>query len=264
MIGDIPVSAMIITFNEERMIERALRSLMWADEIVVVDSFSTDKTVEICGKYTDRVYQREFPGYEKQYSYALSLTKHEWVVTLDGDEALTDATIAEIRRELENHDVQCDAFALRRKTFLIDRWIVHSGWYPQYKVRLFKKSSGAYGGSDPHVSFHCSGRVKKLNGDILHWTYPEGLHSLTNTSNKFSTIIANQRLAKGRPFSVAMMLLAPAGEFLKKYFWKRGFLDGMPGLFLAVGSAYYVFCKWAKMWDITHRKTGFEGDPEKQ
>jgi len=256
MTGDTAVSASVITFNEEARIERCLKSLSWADEIVVVDSFSTDATVDVCRRFTDRIVQREFKGFKDQFNYAMNQTTHEWVVSLDADEAFTDEAVESIKRELEGYDGSWDAFSFPRRAWFIDRWIWHSGWYPQRKVRLFKKTMGQFDGEEPHIGVHTTGRVKDLEGDILHWPYPDGVHSLADRINRYSTIAAASRLSRGRRFSAVAMLAAPSATFIKKYLLKLGFLDGRPGLIISYCSAYYEFCKWAKMWDMQKRPPG--------
>jgi len=160
------VSGVIVCFNEEKNIERCLKSLLWTDEIVVVDSYSTDKTVSICKKYTNRIYQREWPGINKQKEYAVSLTQNEWVFVLDADEMVSEELSKEIIERLERDNERYDGYMVKRHTYYLGKWINHGGWYPDYKLRLFKKKNGYFGGEDPHDKVIVKGEVAKLRGEI--------------------------------------------------------------------------------------------------
>jgi len=254
MIGGHAISAFVITYNEERNIGECLESVKWADELVVVDSFSQDRTVEVARRYTDRVIQREFAGHVAQTRYASEQTRHRWVLWLDADERLTPEAVAEIRRVFSapggpRHSGYC----FPRLTFFMGRWIKHSGWYPQHKLRLWDRNCGHVGGEEPHAHVVLDGPVERLKGDILHFSYPGGLKDMADTSARYASYAARSRHKAGKRFSLAGLLLKPPATFLKKYFLQRGFLDGLPGLAIAVGSAHYRFLREAMLWELERR-----------
>ncbi len=242
------VSAVVVCFNEEENIERCLKSLEWADEIVVVDSFSTDNTISICKRYTDRIYQRKWPGINKQKEFAVSLTRNEWVFVLDADEEVSRELRDEIRERLEADNGRYDGYMAKRHTYYLGRWINHGGWYPDYKLRLFKKSRGRFVGEDPHDKIEVLGEVGKLKGEIYHYTYKDISHHI-RTINSFSDVVSDVLLKKREKFILTKMLLKPPIKFLETYIYKLGFLDGIPGLIISVLSSYYVFLKYAKLWE---------------
>ncbi len=254
MIGDKAISAFVITYNEERNIAGCLESLKWADELVVVDSFSEDRTVEIAARYTNRIIRREFPGYIAQTRYASEQTTCPWVLWLDADERLTAEALTEVRQILTlPGQPEYKGFAFPRKTFFMGRWITHSGWYPQHKLRLWHRDFGQVGSSrsfHPHVEVQ--GAVKELNEDILHYSYPGGLKDMVSASTKYAATGAEVAHAAGRRFSFAALLLEPPGTFLKKYLLQFGLLDGLPGLVVSVGTAYYCFIREAMLWELDH------------
>ena len=253
MIGGKAISAFVITFNEERNIAECLESIKWADEIVVVDSFSEDRTVEIAGRYASRIIQRQFEGYVAQTRYACEQTTCPWVLWLDADERLTQEAQAEIHAALDRPgEPRHKGFAFPRKTFFLGRWITHSGWYPQRKVRLFHRDCGRIEGEEPHVHVSLDGPVMNMDGDILHHSYPGGLAEMGETSTKYAALAARARYAAGGRFSLASLLMKPPGTFLKKYFLQMGLLDGFPGLAIAVGAAYYRFMREAVLWELQH------------
>ncbi len=256
-----PISVCIITHNEESKIRSCLEAVKWAEEIVVVDSGSTDKTVEICKEYTDKVYHRPFPGHIQQKNNALDLASHEWVLCIDADERVSPELAEEIQKELSVNNNVCAGYLLPRHTYFLGRWINHCGWYPDYKLRLFKKDLGRWGGVNPHdrVTLE-SGLTKNLNGDICHFSYDD-VSSQLATVNKFTSIFAQQMQEEGTSFGISSIIFRPIGRFFSMYFVKRGFLDGVPGLIISVMGSMYSFLKYAKCWEIqnTRDKDGKEG-----
>ncbi len=262
-----PISACIICFNEEDNIRRCLESLKWVKdsggEIIVVDSYSTDRTVEICHKFTDKVYQNEWPGYVNQKNYALSLASNEWVLSLDADEMISTQARDEIIKEWKNNGYEVfDGYYFRRHTYYLGKWINHGGWYPDYKLRLFRKSKGRWGGNDPHdrVIMHKSALLKKFQGEILHFTYKNISHQL-KTIDRFSDAALESLLGQKNIITFFNLLFRPPVKFLETYFWKAGFLDGLPGFIIAILSSYYVFIKYAKLWEFRKDKEKWETTP---
>lgn len=244
------ITATVITLNEERNIADALKSLTWADEIVVVDSESTDRTVEIARKFTDRIFVRSWPGYAQQKNFAAEQAANDWIFNLDADERISD----ELAREIENlkHRSALDAaaFEMPRRTWYLDRWIKHSGWYPDYKLRLYDRTRGRWVGDFVHESVSVDGRVERLAGNLLHYT-------VRNSSDhhqrldRYTTLAAREQFSNGKRTSIASLLLSPAGSFFRSYILRRGFLDGIPGLAIACFAAHYVFLKNLKLWEMS-------------
>jgi glycosyltransferase involved in cell wall biosynthesis len=243
------ISATIITFNEEHNIRTCLESVRWVDEIVVVDSFSTDNTAAICREYSARVIQRDWPGHVAQKQFALEQAGGEWVISLDADEWLSPEAIEEIRRTVIMGHPAADGYVLPRQSYYLGRWIRHGGWYPDRKLRLVRRGCARWGGEDPHDKLLLSGTAGELKGKILHRVYADIAQQL-RTVDSFSTISARQWFRRGRRFSLLAMLVRPPIRFLETYAWKGGFLDGMPGFIIAVISSYYVFLKYAKLWEL--------------
>lgn len=244
------LSATIICQDESAKIRGALESVRFCDEVVVVDSGSTDGTLDICRELADVVVERPWPGYVAQQNYARTLARGEWVLSVDADERATPELAAEIRRLLAAAP-ELDGFRVSRHVHYLGRWIDHSGWYPEPRVRLFRRERGTWTGIDPHYDVAVAGPVGSLTGEIEHYSYDD-LEDHVRTLNRFSTLLAREHRARGRRFSWAALLLRPPLEFLKKYVLKRGFLDGAQGFFVASVSAFYVFLKVAKLWEAEH------------
>jgi len=252
------ISAAIIAYNEEKNIRRCLESVSWADEIVVIDSFSTDRTVEICREYTDRVIQHEWEGHIRQKNFAVESAANDWIFSIDSDEEvspeLRDSILALRERGLEQ-----DGYRMARRTHYLGRWIRHSGWYPDYKVRLFQREWGRWGGVDPHDEVQLEGTCETLEGDLHHYSYEDVAAHVRELD--FLTTISSQELYKmGRKASVVNLLLSPAGKFLKTLFLKGGLLDGWAGFFIAVTGSFYVFLKYLKLWELHHVKRPDPGE----
>lgn len=250
------LSVTIITYNEEKNIRDCLNSVKWADEIVVVDSFSTDKTIEICREYTDRVYQNKWPGFVEQKNFALTKASHSWVLSIDADERISDELREEIKGLLSN-SLKYDGYYIPRKTFYVKKWILHCGWYPDYKIRLFKKDKGRWEGTEGtaiHESVKVDGKTAYLKGDILHYSFLS-ISSHLKTINSFTSISAMENFKKGKKAGILSILFRPPFNFFKMYILKRGFLDGLPGLIVSVLSSCHVFIKYAKMWELGLNKS---------
>jgi glycosyltransferase involved in cell wall biosynthesis len=253
------LSVAIITFNEEKNIERALKSVDFADEIIVVDSFSTDATVEICKKYTDNVTLREFKGHIDQKNHALSLTANDWVLSIDADEEVTAKLKENIIAVLKSDGVK-DAYKMPRRSFYLGRWVRFSGWYPDYNVRLVNKNKSKWGGIDPHDKMMVDGECGTLKGDLLHYPYKDIAHHL-DTINKYTSIAAGRLYEKGKTTSVLNIAVRPVFTFIKKFFLKLGFLDGVAGFVIAVSTAFYTFSKYLKLYDLAKKRK--ENEPHK-
>ena len=245
------ISAFVITYNEEGNIADCLDTLNWVDESVVVDSGSTDRTVEIAREKGARVVTHKFHGYSDQIRYAASQTTHPWVVWLDADERLTPEAHGEIERFLQSPKAETySGIEFPRRTWFLGRWVTHSGWYPKRKLRFFHRDRGQITGEDPSSRFEPNGDVVQADGDILHYSYPGGMADMVERSNRFTTRAAEDRFQQGRKVSWMKLLLEPPFEFCKKYLLQLGFLDGMAGLVISVGTAYYKFVREVKLWEL--------------
>jgi glycosyltransferase involved in cell wall biosynthesis len=241
------VTACVVTFNEEKNIGRCLDSVAWCDEIVVVDSFSTDRTVEIARQYTDKVVQREWPGFRAQKEFAREQGSCEWSLLLDADEEISPELKAEIFQALENSDAV--GYSMPRMVFYLGKWIRHGDWYPDRKLRLYKKDCGHIDGIDPHDFVQVDGAVEKLGHPIFHYTYDDPAHHM-RTLDQFTTVAAKEKFKMGRTCSVNDLAFRPIWAFLRGYFFKAGFLDGKAGLVVAVMGAFGVWTKYMKLYDL--------------
>lgn len=242
------ISACIMTYNEEANIERCLKSVTWCDEIVILDSFSTDRTLEICRKYTDQVHQHAWQGYIGQRNLIRGLASHPWVLFLDADEEVSDGLREEILSEFDPERIAYVGYRFPRQVYYLGQWIRHGEWYPDIKLRLFKKSLGQSIGEEPHDQVVVDGPVKKLSSPLYHYTY-DSIADHIETMNRFSSISANEKVAAGYRSSWADIVVRPFFRFIKGYVFKAGFLDGRRGWLIACISATGVAVKYAKVWE---------------
>jgi glycosyltransferase involved in cell wall biosynthesis len=245
------ISACIISYNEEQKIEECLRSLEGVvDEIVVVDSVSTDATVEIAGRYTDRIFEQPFLGHIEQKNLAVSKASHDWILSLDCDERLSEplrASILAVKQALGGHT----AYRMARRTFYVYRWLNHC-WYPDKKVRLFDRRKARWGGVNPHDRVEVDGgRIHELSGDILHYSF-DSISAHIQTLDKFTEIGAQEIIKRGKRVTLLSPFTHATWTFLRMYVLRRGFLDGFAGLVASVLSFMHVFVKYAKV--IFHRR----------
>lgn len=247
------LSIAIITYNEELNIRDALESVKWADEIVVVDSFSTDKTLEICREYTDKVYSLKWSGFSAQKKSAINLTSQPWVLVLDSDERVSDDLKAEIVRAITNPD-SADGYYIARKNFFLNKWIRHGGWWPDYTLRLFKREKGGLEDREVHESIKVNGDTGYLENPIIHYTY-SGLNDFFLRMEKYSDLAAVELHKFNRKASVINLILRPPATFIRMYFIRLGILDGFYGIILAWLYSVYTFKKYSKFRKML-RKTG--------
>lgn len=238
------ISATIITFNEERNIARAMESLRCCDEIVVVDSGSVDRTVEIARNFGARVVEEPWRGYAGQKNFATTQAAYDWILSIDADEALSEGLEAEIW-QLKKTGPDCDAYTMPRLAQYLGKWIFHSGWYPDRKIRLFHRAKAKWVGDFVHESVSVDGRIGHLQGNLLHFTC-SSLSEHLKTMDTYTTLAAQQIVALGRRVGYAQLLLDPIWTFWKTYLFKLGFLDGFEGLAIAYMAALYDFLKFAK------------------
>jgi glycosyltransferase involved in cell wall biosynthesis len=244
------LSAAIITYNESENIRDCLDSIAdFVDEIVVVDSYSTDDTEQICRSFPKvKFYQHPFDGHLPQKNRALDLCTSQWVLSLDADERVTP----QLRRSIETFlsaDPSAAGAKFPRLTYHMHKFIRHGGWYPNARYRLVQKGKARWGGKTPHEKLILHGRGKKLTGDLLHYTARD-LSDQVATINAFSSITALTRYNKGKRFHLWRLLVKPITKFIEMYCAKFGFLDGMQGFIIAVSSSYSSFLKEAKLYEL--------------
>jgi glycosyltransferase involved in cell wall biosynthesis len=248
------ISASIIVFNEEDNIAELCETVSWADEIVIVDSNSTDRTVEIARQFTDKVFNREFLGYKDKHDYADAQTTGDWIFWIDADERVTPE-LREAVEKLKLSDPQDlpDGFWIARQTKHLGRWIKHSGWYPDYQMRFYRKSASYWGGIPPHETARVTGRTEILEGKFLH--FPKGdLSKHHHKVDYYSTIAAEYLHNKGVKAGGFHMFFRAVSGFIRSYIVKQGFRDGVPGLIIAMFAAYSVFLKYAKVWERNNKE----------
>lgn len=239
----IKISAFIITKNEERKIEDALKSLNFADEIVIVDDFSEDATVEICKKYGAKIFIHRFTGFKDQKNYAMCQTKNDWVFELDADERLSK-NLQEYMKNLSEETLSgYDGVLFRRKTYFWGKWLKHGGTYPDYKMRLYRKDRGVWSDGNIHERFIIKGRALKTTFEILHYQDAD-LKSLFHRTIRYSLLSAEDMYKKGKKAKWHHYTFRPAYTFFYKYFFRLGFLDGIQGFVSAVIAAIGTFAKY--------------------
>lgn len=265
--GREPVSAFVISFNEEDQIAECIKSVRFCDEIIVVDSYSTDQTPQIARDLGAQVVQRPWLGYRDQKAFGLSLTNNEWVINLDADERVSEELRESIlkilksdRQKAKKEDAEVPlagnpsqkdeivGYYVNRVVFYLGRWWRRGGWYPEYRLRFFRKSFVTWGGVDPHEKAFVQGKTRYLTGELQHYTY-KNLNEQLERLHNFSTVAAEQDFTHGRKCGVFLLLFAPWWRMVKFYILKKGYREGMPGLVVAIIEGYYTFLKYAKLWE---------------
>src|ERR1041385_9108413 len=247
------ISATIITFNEESNIKAACESVAWADEIVVVDSNSTDATRELAAASGARVITNAWPGFGAQKQFAVEHAKYEWIFSLDADERVSD----ELRRSIEELRKQplADGYEIPRRTYYQQRWIRGGGWYPDRQLRLFKKSHGHWKERHIHesVAMNPGSRVEKLTGDLLHYTSPDAAHHHRMIGERYAPLAARQMFEEGRRTSMLGVASAGPAAFIRSLILKGGLRDGFAGFTIASFAAHHAFLKHLMLWEIQTR-----------
>jgi len=242
------ISATLITHNEEANIAGALQTLPWVDEIVVVDDGSSDATVDICRRFTDRIFHRDWTGYADQKNFAVQQARHDWIFSIDADERPSPELCAEIQ-DLARRGFSAHGYRIPRVAFFMERWIRHGDWYPDYQLRLFDRRHGRWEGGRVHESFKINGKTGILNGEIRHYTY-RSLSDYLRRLENYSTLAALDYEQRGKTATPLKLFGNPVATFMKAYFLRRGFLDGLPGFVVAVMGSVSVFFKYAKLYEL--------------
>lgn len=245
------LSAVIVTLDEEACLRGCLESVAWADEIVVVDAGSGDKTVEIAREFTDRVLVRPWPGFAAQKNFALAQARGDWLLSLDADEEASPELRREIQAVLADPRA-CAGYAAPRRNLFLGRWIRHGGLWPDWQVRLFQRGRGTFVERAVHETIRVDGRVGRLTGHLLHRSYRD-VGDFVARAHRYAQLGAEELARQGARAGTVDLVVRPLGRFLGMYLWRAGALDGARGLLLASLYAYYVFLRTARLWEMTRR-----------
>jgi glycosyltransferase involved in cell wall biosynthesis len=246
------ISAVIITKNEEKNIAEAIGSVLWADEVLVVDSGSTDETVQIARDAGVKVIEREWPGFAAQKQFAADSASNDWILSLDADERLSDGLIAEIiaLKSRPQNDV-ADAYRIARLSFYMGQPIRHGGWYPDRQLRLFNRKNGRWKDVLIHesVEMQPGARIKKLDNDILHYSVENAAYHHRMVGERYAPLAAEQMFERGKRTNPLKVAAAGPAAFFQTYVLKAGFLDGFPGFCIAKFAAHHAFLKHLLLWE---------------
>jgi hypothetical protein len=253
------VSVTVITRDEAANLAAALDSVAWADEILVIDSESTDDTVAVARRYTDRVIVRPWPGYVAQKNHAAAQASHDWILSLDADERVSAELAAEIQG-LMQREPEAAGFRVPRVTFHLGRWIRSTDWYPDYQLRLYDRRRATWQGRHVHESVRADGPVADLRHELRHHAYRDLSHHL-QTMDRYTTLAARQMREDGRRAGWADLALHPPAAFLRNYVLRGGYRDGVPGLIISLLNATYVAIKFAKLWELCSHSTSTPPSP---
>jgi glycosyltransferase involved in cell wall biosynthesis len=248
----VKISATVITLNEETAIGRALESLDWADEIVVVDSGSTDKTCDIAASFGAKVIHRDWTGFSDQKQFAAESASNDWIFSLDADEQVSPELRDEIVRVKESKQTDADGYRIPRLAFYMNRPIRHSGWYPDSQLRFYDRTKGRWKNVPVHESVEMSAasRTGKLSGNILHFSIQGAANHHKMIGERYAPLAAKGMFESGRRTSVAKILFAGPSAFIRSYVLKTGFLDGLPGIAIANFAAHHAFLKHLLLWEL--------------
>jgi glycosyltransferase involved in cell wall biosynthesis len=252
----VKISACIITFNEENKIAEAIESIAWADEILIVDSESSDQTRAIAESLGAKVLIKKWAGFSKQKKYAADCAAHDWIFSLDADERVSDELKVEILR-LKNStaNASADGYRIPRLSFYMNRPIRHGGWYPDWQLRFFNRHRGKWKDVLIHESFQMNdgARIEKLNGDILHYTVEDASHHHRMIGTRYAPLAAEQMFERGKKTSAFKVATVGSATFLQNYFLRGGFLDGFAGFCIARFAAHHAFLKYLLLWELQNR-----------
>jgi glycosyltransferase involved in cell wall biosynthesis len=244
------VSVVLITLNEEKNIDRCLGSVRWADEIVVIDSFSRDRTVELAKKYTDKVFQNRYEGSTRQMLYGVERSSGDWILFIDGDEEVSPELAEEIRKAVQEPGTLA-GYDLLRKPWAFGSWIEHGGWYPDYQFRLLRKDGFTVNHEEVHGGFEPRGPKGRLGGVVYHYTYPTIYSYLARMNDYTSLQVSNiLRTRPGKTVRWYNVIFSPLSHFLRMYLSNKGYKDGFQGFALALLDAVYSMMLYLKLWEF--------------
>jgi len=251
MTGSVNLSVIIITLNEERNIDECLQSVSWANDVVVVDAKSSDRTADLARAWTKKVFVVDWMGYGEAKNFALRHTDHDWIVWLDADERVSSDLAMEIQRLIGEPSTGTNGYMVARRAYFLGKWIRHCGWYPGYVTRLFRKNAAQFTTTRVHERLDVAGPIGRLQNDLDHYTDQNLLHYFSKF-NRYTSLAARDCLEAKKKFSLYDVFIRPPFLFFKMYIVRGGFLDGMHGLVLSLLSSAYVFTKYAKLRELEH------------
>ncbi|MEW6653929.1 MAG: glycosyltransferase family 2 protein [Bacteroidota bacterium] len=240
------ISVVIIAFNEEANLAECLESVNWADEIIVVDSFSTDKTIEIAKKYTNKIFQKKWEGFAHQRKFSLEMAASEWILSIDADERVTPELKNSILKVLENAS-ETNGYKAARRNYFLGKWITGAHWYPDHQLRVFRKDKARIEEVLVHEGFEVEGKTEIIEGDIIHYSY-RSLDDAYRKINHYSSLAAQQRADK--KVKAADIILHPIAAFLTDYFSRKAYKDGLHGLLVAIMHAMTNLMTYTKIWEL--------------
>jgi glycosyltransferase involved in cell wall biosynthesis len=249
----VKISAVIIAFNEEKNIADAVKSLDWADEVLIVDSESTDKTREISESLKAKIITKKWLGFSKQKQFAVDNAAYDWVFSLDADERISEDLRNEILKlKTQPENTLASGYKIPRLSFYMNRWIRHGGWYPDWQLRFFNRRQAKWKDVLIHESVQMqeNERIEKLRGDILHFSIPDAAYHNRMIAERYAPLAAEQMFQRGRKTSPIKIFTAGLTAFLQTYVLKLGFLDGLPGFCIARFAAHHAFLKHLLLWEM--------------
>ena len=236
----------MIVKNEESLLDEALKSVSWADELVIVDAESTDNTINIAAKYTNRIYVHKWEGFAAQKRYALNLTSNEWVFNLDADERVSDNLKKEIN-ELDFSEI--DGFKIPRESYLLDRHITSCGWNNDYQLRLFRKSKASVTERLVHEGFEINGKIEKLKSPLIHLTFIS-IEKIVSKINNYSSLQAQEKFSNKKRVKIPTIIFHALSAFLKDFISLRGYKDGIYGFVISLFSGITTLLVYLKIWEL--------------
>ncbi len=247
------LSVIIITYNEEENIGDCLENVKWSDEIVIVDAFSSDRTVEIAREFTPRVFRNRWTDFSQQKNLALGKASNDWVLSIDADERVTPELKEEIINILNSPSPPFNGYYIARRSHYLGKWIKHCGWYPDYKLRLFLREKGKFNERMVHESVLVEGRKGRLKSCLDHYSY-KNLSDHLSKIDKFTSLSAGEMFTKGKKGTTFDLLFRPPVKFINMYLIKKGFLDGIYGFIVCIIGSFYVFMKYLKLWLLSRER----------
>ncbi len=245
------ISVLLPTYNSEKSLKDTLESIKWADEILVVDSFSDDLTIEIAKSYNAKIIQHKYINSAKQKNWAIQHCKYDWILQIDSDEILESGAFEEIMSVLNDLDDDIHCFRLRRKNFVLGKWIRNGGIYPDWEYRLFRKSFAKWLDKEVHSRLTVNGEIGTLKSHLLHFGMPNISKQVKNL-DRYTRYEADELVKRGKKFSIIRWIVFPFLIFIRRYFFQMGFIDGWRGLFLAIYGSFYYFLMYSKLKEIKH------------
>ena len=255
----LPISVLLPTYNCAHVVRHTLESVQWADEILVVDSYSTDPTLDVCAKYGARIVQHEYVTPATQKNWAIPLCKHGWILQMDSDEVLEKGLREEIQEGIASAPPHVHAFRLPRKNHVLGRWLRHGGIYPDYQIRLFRRDVARFDAREVHERICTEGTIETLRHHLLHYGMPHISKQLRNL-DRYTRYEADEMRKLGKRFRWYHLLLRPWAAFFYRYLWRQGFREGYRGFILAAYLAMYDFLAHAKLWEL--ETLGLERSPK--